>query len=361
MPDTPAHIFQTIGEHATDVYFVYDAGAQRFAYLNPAFENVWGLPAAQVQNNPGLLLQTICTEDRTYVTDHYKRALQSPHEVKIEFRIERADQSTVYIDLSLHPVQDENSGLLLAGIAKDTTTLRTNILYAEKINARKNSMLQILSHDLKEPMGVVRMMASAIQQDARIAGNEPILQSAQLIEDLCKRNIGLIRELLKQEFLESPEVDLRKERADIVWHLNDMMNNYKRSSDVLYKQFVITSNKDKLFMQMDTLKIMQSFNNMVANAIKFTHEKGTITIHAEDQHPWVLITVADNGIGIPDDLQPYLFDKFTRARRPGLLGEETTGLGMSIIKTIIELHGGSIWVESKENQGCTFFVKLPKE
>ncbi|WP_460680184.1 PAS domain-containing sensor histidine kinase [Mucilaginibacter koreensis] len=360
MPDILAPLFETLGACSADVYFVYQINERRFIYLSPAFEQVWGQPEALVKNQPALLLPTICEEDRAYVMHHYQQALQDRQEHKLDFRIQKPDQSTAYIDLSLSVADNEQAGLVVAGIAKDITTLRTNILYAEKINARKNSMLEILSHDLKEPMGIMRMMASAIQQDARTAGNEAILQSAKMIEDLCKRNIDLIRELLKQEFLESPEVDLRKERADIVWHLTDMIDNYKRSADVLHKQFVITSNTEKLFMQVDTLKIIQSFNNLIANSTKFTYDNGIISIHIEDQDPWVIIIVTDNGIGIPVDLQPYLFDKFTRARRPGLHGEETTGLGMSIIKTIIELHGGSIWLKSEENKGCTFFIKLPK-
>jgi two-component system sensor histidine kinase VicK len=71
--------------------------------------------------------------------------------------------------------------------------------------------------------------------------------------------------------------------------------------------------------------------------------------------------VADTGIGVPAELQPVLFDKFSKARRPGLRGEESTGLGMSIIKTLVTWHGGKIWFSSEENKGTTFYIELPKE
>ena len=71
------------------------------------------------------------------------------------------------------------------------------------------------------------------------------------------------------------------------------------------------------------------------------------------------MTVADDGIGIPAHLLPVLFDRFTPARRPGLRGEKTTGLGMHIIETIVRLHQGHIWVESQENVGTTFYIQLP--
>jgi two-component system sensor histidine kinase VicK len=74
----------------------------------------------------------------------------------------------------------------------------------------------------------------------------------------------------------------------------------------------------------------------------------------------VLIWVADNGIGIPKKYHASLFDKFTKARRPGLREEPTVGLGMSIIKTIVEWHKGKIWFESEEDKGTTFYVEIPR-
>ncbi|WP_115375869.1 sensor histidine kinase [Adhaeribacter pallidiroseus] len=78
------------------------------------------------------------------------------------------------------------------------------------------------------------------------------------------------------------------------------------------------------------------------NAIKFTPDQGTIALTLEERESTIFITVADNGIGIPESVQATLFDKFTKARRPGIRGEKSVGLGMSIIKNIVELHDGRI-------------------
>lgn len=110
------------------------------------------------------------------------------------------------------------------------------------------------------------------------------------------------------------------------------------------------------------MKFIQVITNLVSNAIKFTQDDGTISIHVEDKEDTgtLLITIEDNGIGIPDKYHASLFDKFTKARRPGLRKEPTIGLGMSIIKTIIEWHNGKIWFESEENKGTTFYLEIPK-
>ncbi|WP_227006387.1 sensor histidine kinase [Rufibacter latericius] len=112
---------------------------------------------------------------------------------------------------------------------------------------------------------------------------------------------------------------------------------------------------------MDEYKFSQVVNNLFSNAIKFTEDDGVIAIDLTERDGSVLITVQDDGVGIPEKFQGELFEKFTRARRPGLRGEPTTGLGMSIIKTIVEWHGGTIRFESEEGKGSTFYIELPKE
>jgi two-component system sensor histidine kinase VicK len=90
------------------------------------------------------------------------------------------------------------------------------------------------------------------------------------------------------------------------------------------------------------------FNNLISNALKFTPDVGTIRVRLAQREARAVVTVADTGVGIPEKLQPGLFDKFTKSRLPGLRSEKATGLGMSIIKPIVELHRGRIQFTSRE-------------
>lgn len=356
-----AWLFQEIGNIADEVYFVYNATSNGFSYINKAFETIWKLPADSILNSPQKLLSSIHPEDKAHVSGYYQDTMQHARANQFEFRIICPEQSIKYILLKIYPLKDNKDEYsTIAGIAEDITVLKRNLLYAEKINARKNSTLEIMAHDLKGPIGIINMMASAIQQNPEVASNKNVLSQVQIILDLCERNIALIRDVTSQEFLESPEVDLRTERADLVWSINDVIENYKRSANVIQKTFILTSSVKELYMQIDTLKFIQVVNNLISNAIKFTPDDGVIKVDIQDHNTTAIITISDNGIGIPDELQPYLFDKFTRARRTGLRGEEPVGLGMCIIKTIVGLHGGRIWFESKENQGSAFYIELPK-
>jgi two-component system sensor histidine kinase VicK len=94
---------------------------------------------------------------------------------------------------------------------------------------------------------------------------------------------------------------------------------------------------------------------MISNAIKFTPNGGRIGMRLAPQGERVVVSVADTGVGIPEAL---LFDKFTKARRPGLRGEQSTGLSMSVINTIVGLHQGRIWFDSTEGTGTTFHIEL---
>ena len=352
-------LFKQIGEQSQDIYFVYEVASNTLSYASKAFEAIMNYSPALIAGSPQNFLETIHPDDRGYVTGHFQECVNKQVTGRFEFRV-ICGEEIKNIRACIYPIKSGDELVLIAGIAEDITLVKSNILYAEKINARKNTMLDILAHDLRGPISLIGMIASNMEKEPQVAGNQSVLQSVNYIQQLCQRNIKLIHDLMNQEFLESAEVDLRKERADLVREINDVVNQYKKSAEVLFRKFVINSSHPKLLMQIDSLKLMQVINNLISNAIKFTPENGIIEVDIQDQGNMVQIAVRDNGIGIPDDLQPYLYDKFTKARRPGLNGEETVGLGMSIIKTLVELHGGSIRLESKENEGSTFYIIIPK-
>jgi two-component system sensor histidine kinase VicK len=107
--------------------------------------------------------------------------------------------------------------------------------------------------------------------------------------------------------------------------------------------------------------LVQVINNITSNSLKFTHENDEIRFILREQDESFLIAVADSGIGIPEDLQPSLFEKRGAARRTGLNGEKSVGLGLSICKDLTTSLKGRIWIESKEGSGTTVFVELPKD
>ena len=354
-------VFRQIGDQHTDVYFVFDLEAGKFVYLNAAFEAVWQKKVEEVIENPALLAATIYPEDRVFVEDSYRMLVKDREKMDLDFRIEWPYTTDRWVWLTLFPLGQGEKADWVAGVAKDDSPRKKNLFNMQKINARKDSMLEILAHDLRGPIGIVQSLAAVIEKKLPKTDNDPTHHQLRMIQQICKRNIDLIRDLIHQEFLESAAVEVSKERLDLVWEINEVIVQYRNAQENLSKVFELTTSQERVFAMIDSMKFMQVINNLVSNAIKFTPDNGIIRIHIEKNEDKIVISVSDNGIGIPRKDQPFLFDKFTKARRPGLKGEESVGLGMSIIKTIVELHDGKIWFQSQEKKGSTFYIELTTE
>jgi two-component system sensor histidine kinase VicK len=353
------NVFEQIGAQSEDFLFVFDLKSLNFRYLNGSFQKIWQLPSEPFLIKPSSILDTIHKDDKKDVYEFCKAFREHKRHGKIDFRILLAGQPELWASLTLYFIESDKDSFFAAGIVANESARKRNEFQMLKINAKKNAMLEILSHDLTGPIGMVQMMASAIQKSVKEEDNDRIVTWSTLIQDICKRNIKLIRDLVNQEFLESSEIDLILERVDLVWEIGETINTYKNAETDMLKRFIFNSSEDKLYVRIDSLKFLQVINNLISNAIKFTRDHGTITIELKKKEGFFIVTVEDDGVGIPEKYLPSLFDKFTPARRKGLKGEETTGLGMSTIDLIVKLHKGKVWCESKEGVGSKFFVEIP--
>ncbi|WP_316829526.1 PAS domain-containing sensor histidine kinase [Pedobacter aquatilis] len=353
-------LFKHIGNASRDIYFIFNIDEQVFSYISPAFEAIFEIPVNEVVSNPLRLSDFIHPEDRAHVIDCYEETLEDNVSRKYEFRIICNEGLEKYIRVSAYPIYIDGKLTELAGIAEDVSVAKHNNFHIEKINARKNTALEIVSHDLKEPLAMISLAVSDLLANKLLHGQERILKSLTFIKDMCERNILLIRNLVNHEFLRSSEVEIRKERADLVHEIKDVIGFYQQAESNLFRNFEFVSSHEKLYARIDNMKFMQVINNLISNSIKFTEVNGTIKVEIQDRGDNVLLCVSDNGIGIPAHLQPYLFERFSIAMREGLHGEDSWGLGMAIIKAIVSLHGGKIWFNSTEHVGSTFYIEVPK-
>ena len=217
----------------------------------------------------------------------------------------------------------------------------------------------MMSHDLLAPLANIEMSLSILTEDTNLTTEQNELIS--LIAESNKKGVTLIRDLINEEFLQTSKVSLVKQRIDIIKKIKRILHQYQQSLLIKTQQFNFISSEEALFVNIDESKFMQAIINLISNAKKFTADNGKIDVSVEASEKEIIIQVQDNGIGIPEDVQLCLFDKFTKASREGLKGEPSVGLGMSIIKTIIEWHQGSITFNSIEGEGTTFIIKLPRE
>lgn len=343
------------------VYFNYDISDNSFRYVSPAFEKLWGIKPQDLFANSSAFMDYVHEEDTEFLSHEYQKLLATHEQTQVEFRIVQADQQIKWVCLSACIyIRSEDKQFMIGGYAEDTTKMKEYMHNIQKYNTKKNSTLEILSHDLASPFANIQSAILAIEEQVGQQDKE-LLQLIEFIKRDSMRGSDMIRDFVDNEFLESSQVVLNKERVDIAQKVSIMIDNYKEQSKLISKEFRLVSPEKPIFIFVDEMKFMQVMNNLVSNAIKFTKDNGIITVTVEERGNSVLISVKDNGIGIPEEMRPYLFDRFTKARRPGIRGEKSIGLGMSIIKVIVELHDGRISYESQEKVGTTFFIEIPKD
>ena len=173
--------------------------------------------------------------------------------------------------------------------------------------------------------------------------------------------MNIITGLLDISELDRPDYELKTEVIELVGFLSGIIqsNNILANDKELRIDFV--TNVPNVLIELNEGKFLRVINNLLVNAIKFSHrkEKITVSLNLQFERSSVIIKVRDHGIGVPDAMKSIIFAKFTKASRRGTEGEKSLGLGMSIVKRIVELHNGLIWLESNENEGTTVFIELP--
>ncbi|HEX8546584.1 MAG TPA: HAMP domain-containing sensor histidine kinase [Cytophagaceae bacterium] len=359
----PTEVLQKITQDSEKIIFHYDLKDQGCLTVLGDFVDVWGIKLKDVDFHPDLLLDSVFIEDKEDVKDMISLLASMPYAANMEFRIVNGDQSlrTMYASLSSN-VGEDGSVDWIGGLVEDISARR---LYEEntyEYSARKNSVLEILKHDLSGQVAMVKNIAELLFEKAKAPEQDSLALQKKigLIRDISKQSIDFIMEITKDEYTSSVEMPLNITRFDIVKRICDVIDTYKLSQPIIGKKFDFSYSNKIIMVELDDVKFIQAINNLISNALKFTSEDGEIIVRIEDREDQLFLSIQDDGIGIPKEFHDSLFERYTMARRPGLKGEKTMGLGMSIVKTMIERHQGKIWFESQENVGTTFYIEVPK-
>ena len=237
-----------------------------------------------------------------------------------------------------------------------------DITKQKKLEAVRKDFVANVSHELRTPLSVIKGYVETLvdgHPDIPLADQERFLKT---IQRHTERLNSLLEELLVLSRLESINPGLQRETVDLAALLSAIMDDYH--SRPAAGRHVLESTVDPacgaLFL--DPLKITQAVENLLDNAIKYTPAGSRIAVAARVQNGVgddVIVSVRDDGPGIPAEDVPHLFERFYRVDKGRARESGGTGLGLSIVKHIVQLHGGRVWVESKLGQGTTFSLSLP--
>jgi signal transduction histidine kinase len=240
-------------------------------------------------------------------------------------------------------------------ISSQKLQLEQALSLVQKRSEEKDRILHIVAHDLRSPIASVMMLSNLIKN---ADSKEESDKALQFIHTVCNNSLALIAELLGAAESNNIENEVQ-DTIDVDKLVKDCVELLGMKASEKNQNFNLQLNGNAKLFTANREKINRVINNLLTNAIKFSHDSKQITVTSSVKDKKVQLAVQDNGIGIPDRLKDKVFEKFTKAKRKGTMGEPTFGLGLSICKEIIEYYNGSIWFESKENEGTTFYLEFP--
>jgi len=347
-------------EASPHVHFVYDMATARVVFVNAAYEPVFGGHREMVNDELPALLARLHPDDRAYLAQYWKVLMRGHVTDEVEVRLLGSDQPAQTFCLTPYRQANGSDSLLVCGALRNISAARSYQRNADAFNARKNAALEILSHDLGGAFALVQQITEYFIKEVAVAVNSRAAQLLRVLENTSRNSLKLIRDLVAIEFLSGTDTDLKLDRVEVGAVLREPLEQLQLGQGALGFHFAYTLPTEPVYANMDVNKFNQVLTNLVSNAFKFTPDGGQVSVAVEAVPGYVRFHVRDQGVGIPAASLPYLFERFTPARRPGLRGEPTTGLGLSLCKTIVEWHHGRLTVISTEGVGSTFTVEIPQ-
>ena len=240
-------------------------------------------------------------------------------------------------------------------VNKNAETLE-HFAHLKALSNQKNFLMGMAAHDIRNPLGIIdRIVKRAI------SGNpspERMSEYLDLIERNCQGLLELLTDILEISRIEGKEITMDKEMSSIEQLLIDRIDMFKHRSSEKSIDIVSHINKHDA-LPVDQKRVVQVVDNLISNALKFSPQGSTVTVSTEAKKEGIIVSICDHGPGVGEEEEPFLFDAFSQLSARPTGGESSTGLGLSICKSIIESHGGSIGYERLEDSGSRFYFSLP--
>lgn len=230
----------------------------------------------------------------------------------------------------------------------------------KKITDVKNDLINNITHEFKTPISTISLACEALNEPALLAEKQSVAKYSKIIRDENERLQLMVDTLLNTASMEKDELKIDKAQINVEEILTDVISKY----DELIKQreatIEIINNSANCNILGDKFHLTNSLSNLIDNALKFNEQKPVIDIVLKDDLDKLILTIIDNGIGIAKDNLNKIFETFYRVQTGNIQNVRGNGIGLSYVKKIVELHNGTITVDSELNKGTTFKILLPK-
>jgi len=229
---------------------------------------------------------------------------------------------------------------------------------AQQADRLRSEVLATLSHELRTPLAAIKGYATALLLEEVSWSDEKRREFLHLIDEECDNLQVMIRDMLDFSLIDVGQMVIEPQPVRLPPLAHEIVDEMQRRTEI--HRLVVDFPADFPIVDADARRIRQVMRNILDNAIKYSPDGGLIVTRGEVRPKDVVISIADQGVGIsPEDLIP-LFEKYFRVKAPTGYHVAGTGLGLPVARAIVEAHGGRIWAESKVGQGTTLYFSLPR-
>ena len=345
-----------ITETIPEYFFVFDVAEKKIVYLSDTFRK---LNVYQDSDNISNMRELIHRDYQDVFDRIFHQLENGNYTQNEELKINDAETAVQWVNISTHPIQSRGSQKVACHVL-DITNKSFEIAGLQKENCELEDILHIMVHDLRSPLGSI-MNLLEIQQSAFDEENYGDTRAYNAVAQRIARDMNtMISSMVEMVQLRSNRFQLKASKTNLTALIRGISENYANdisNKGIKYKEELPDND---ISLVIDPVKFRLVIQNLLSNAIKFTNKNGQITVAVKESDNEVTLKVSDDGIGVSKDQQEEIFEKFTKVRKLGTKGEKSVGLGLSITKKIVELHHGSVRVQSDICKGATFIVKIPK-
>lgn len=243
------------------------------------------------------------------------------------------------------------------GFVNGLITVLHDITEQEKIDMERREFVANVSHELRTPLTTMRSYLEALAdgawKDEEIAPN-----FLDVTQNETERMIRLVNDLLQLSKMDSKDYRLSKDWIDFIFFYNRIIDRFEmtKHQNVTFERRLPDHSA---FVEIDEDKLTQVLDNIISNALKYSPEGGKVTFGIEEKDEFIIVSVSDQGVGIPKENIEQIFERFYRVDKARTRKLGGTGLGLAIAKEMVEAHGGKIWAASTEGKGTTISFSLP--